>query len=225
VPNGPSGTWKLTFEDEFSGSSLDTARWSTGWLASGITQPVNPEELECYDPAQVTVVNGELDLKAIGKSESCGGATRPYASGMVNSNGKYNFTYGYTEARLWTDGTTQISDWPAFWSDGQNWPADGEIDTLEGLSGQACWHFHDTGGASGGCAAGNYAGGWHTFGADWEPNSITFYYDGVQVGRITAGVTSSPMYLILNLAVDSTYGGPIQIPGTLRVDYVRVWQH
>ena len=32
--------------------------------------------------------------------------------------------------------------------------------------------------------------------------------------------------VVLNLAVDQTYGGPIQAPATLRVvDYVRVWQH
>jgi beta-glucanase (GH16 family) len=144
---------------------------------------------------------------------------------MINSNGKYNFTYGYMEARVWTDGSTELSNWPAFWADGQNWPADGEIDVVEGLNGQACWHFHYTGGGPGGCATGNYAGSWHTFGADWEPNSITYYYDGAQVGQITSGVTSAPMYLILNLAVDQSYGGPMQVPGTMRVDYVRVWQH
>ena len=33
------------------------------------------------------------------------------------------------------------------------------------------------------------------------------------------------MYLILNLAADHTYGGPLQAPATMRVDYVRVWQH
>jgi hypothetical protein len=41
---------------------------------------------------------------------------------------------------------------------------------------------------------------------------------------VTSGVTGSPMYLILDLAVDSEYGGPIQAPATLRIDYVRVWQ-
>jgi hypothetical protein len=33
------------------------------------------------------------------------------------------------------------------------------------------------------------------------------------------------MYLVLDLAADNAYGGPLQVPATLRVDYVRVWQH
>jgi beta-glucanase (GH16 family) len=144
---------------------------------------------------------------------------------MITSNGKYEFTYGYAEARIWLPGNTQITDWPGWWLDGQNWPQDGEIDIVEGLSGAACWHFHYSGGGPGGCTPNNYAAGWHTFGADWEPGSITYYYDGVQVGRITSGVTGAPMYLLLNLAVDQEYSGPVQIPATMSVDYVRVWQH
>ena len=49
---------------------------------------------------------------------------------------------------------------------------------MEGLSGQACWHFHDPQGGPGGCSTATYTGGWHTFGADWEPGSVTYYYDG-----------------------------------------------
>ena len=54
--------WSLLFDSEFNGSSLDTSQWSTGWFGSGITQPVNSYEQECYDPAQVSVANGEARL-------------------------------------------------------------------------------------------------------------------------------------------------------------------
>ena len=37
MPTGVRGDWKLTFGDEFDGTSLDTAKWSTGWYGSGIT--------------------------------------------------------------------------------------------------------------------------------------------------------------------------------------------
>ena len=226
-PPGPPGdpsSWHSIFDDEFNGSSLDRSTWSTGWFGSGITPPVNPEELQCYDPAQVVQGNGELDINLIAKSESCGGQTRPYASGLLSTRGSFTYTYGYVEARVWLPGTSSLSDWPAIWTDGQNWPADGELDVLEGLGGQACWHFHDPLGAPGGCAFG-YLGGWHTFGADWERGSVTYYYDGINVGTITSGITSSPMYVILNLAADNAYGGPLQAPATMRVDYVRIWQH
>jgi beta-glucanase (GH16 family) len=224
APVGAPGTWHSIFDDEFNGTTLDTSKWSTGWLSPGITAPVNSSELECYDPSQVTVANGELDLSLISKSEACGGGSHPYASGMVNTNGKFSYTYGYLEARVWLPGSGAISDWPAVWTDGQSWPADGELDVMEGLSGQACWHFHDPQGGPGNCSKASYTGGWHTFGADWEPGTVTYYYDGAAVGTINSGITSSPMYLILNLGADHGNSGPLQ-PATMRVDYVRVWQH
>jgi beta-glucanase (GH16 family) len=224
-PAGVPGSWHSIFDDEFTGTTLDTGNWSTGWLRPGITAPVNSSELECYDPNQVTVANGELDLSLISKSETCGGGSRPYASGMVNTNGKFNYAYGYLEVRVWLSGTGAISNWPAVWTDGQSWPADGELDVMEGLSGQACWHFHDPQGGPGSCSSATFAGGWHTFGADWEPGTVTYYYDGAPVATIKSGITSSPMFVILNLGADHGNSGPLQAPATMRVDYVRVWQH
>jgi len=221
-PVGPSaGSWaRMILDSEFSGSSLDS-QWSTGWFGSGITPGINSAEQNCYDPAQVGVAGGALNLTAVARSESCGGVTRPYASGIVTTNGKFSFTYGYMEARIWMPGAGSIADWPAFWADGQNWPTTGEIDTVEGLGGTACAHFHNSAGGPGGCAGGGYGGSWHTYAADWEPGSLTFYYDGVQIWKDTSGITSAPMYLILNLAVSSA----VTVPATMHVDYVRVWQH
>ena len=65
--------------------------------------------------------------------------------------------------------------------------------------------------------------GWHTYAADWQPGVVTYYYDGTEVGQITTGITSSPMYLILNDAVGGA-GGQVVTPSTMQVDYVRVWQ-
>jgi beta-glucanase (GH16 family) len=220
------GTWHLVLQDTFTGSALNTAVWSTGWLAHGITPPVSSGELECYDPANVTVSGGALHLSLIQHPHSCGGKARPYSSGMVNTDGKFQFTYGFMEARIWLPGKGgQITDWPAFWADGQHWPKDGEIDVLEGLGGRACWHFINRDAVRGGCAAGTFYGGWHTFGADWEPRSITYYYDGRVVGTIKSGITHAPMYLILNNATAHLYQIPVQVPADMRVAYVRVWQH
>ncbi len=96
---------------------------------------------------------------------------------------------------------------------------------MEGLGGQAVAHYHSPS-ESGGplVGSGTYAGGWHTFAADWEPGSVTYYYDGVNVGTLTS-VSTSPMYLILNLALSTTITSPNVAPATMKVDYVRVWQH
>jgi beta-glucanase (GH16 family) len=176
-------------------------------------------------------------LTAISKSENCetsvGSVSKPYASGIVTTLGKFSFTYGFIEARVYLPAAANgdIADWPAFWADGAdgNWPTSGEIDILEGLGGQACYHFHygtsnDPQGP-GACVNGTFTGGWHTFAADWEPGIITYYYDGVDVGALTEGITADPMYLILDLSLDHVYGGTIITPSTMRVAYVRVWQH
>ena len=232
MPVGVRGDWKLTFDDEFNGTSLDTARWSTGWYGSGITPPVNAGEKDCYDPAQVTEGGGTLDLTVIRKSEDCGISDPVYAAGLVSTQGRFSFTYGFIEARMWLPAAAgnpgEAANWPAVWTDGQSWPEDGEIDIAEGISGPVCAHFHGPAdpqglGAAGGtgCPGGNYAGGWHTFAADWEPGIVTYYYDGVDIGSVTSGITSAPMFLVLSNAA----GTLAQAPATMKVDYVRVWQH
>jgi beta-glucanase (GH16 family) len=233
VPAGVPGRWKLIFDDEFNGTSLDTAKWSTGWLGSGITGPVNDNEKECYDPAQVSVGGGSLNLQLIAKIESCGSNDPRFTSGLVNTDGKFSYTYGLLEARVWLPAANEnpgrVANWPGVWTDGQNWPYDGEDDVAEGLGGRVCTHFHSAvdsrglaPGGGNGCADGSYAGGWHTFAADWEPGIVTYYYDGTNVGSVTTGVTSAPMFIVLSYAAGQAY---LQAPDTMKVDYVRVWQH
>jgi len=230
-PLGVPGSWNPIFDEEFNGTTLNPALWSTGWGGPGLTGPINTEELQCYDPSQIAVSGGELDLNLTAQPQtncplqSGGSINEPYTSAMIHTQGKFAYTYGYLETRVWLPGNTNGGvDWPGVWAIGANWPAGGELDLVEGLAGQACWHFHDPTGGPGGCA-GIYTGGWHTFGADWEPGSVTWYYDGTQVGTVTQGITNTPMFLLATMAADNTYGGPIQTPATLRIDYIRVWQH
>ena len=234
-PLGPGGNWTLRFADEFDGSSLDLSKWRPNWLGgsdSERTPPVNTAELSCYDPAQVRVSGGMLHLTAERLSsprQGCvlrNGSPAQYASGLVQTNSDYRFTYGYVEARMYLPGPSgHPENWPAFWTNGQSWPRDGEIDVMEVLGGEPRWHFHHSGGSQGSkFDLVTPKAGWHTFGALWEPGRITFYYDGREVGSTTQGVTSSPHYIILNHALSSSISGPVVTPSTLRVDYVRHWQ-
>jgi beta-glucanase (GH16 family) len=227
-PPGDPSSWNLTFQDDFS--SLNTSVWSTsrfdnGQLAAGF----NTQEQECFDPAQTSVGGGEADLNLVADQETCNGQSQPYAGSILTTsldNNPFTFTYGYMEAKIWMPGSNgQIADWPAFWAVGYNdsWPAGGELDVVEGLGGQACYHFHDPSGGPGGCSTGDYTGGWHTFGADWEPGSVTWYYDGQDVGSVTSGITDSPMAIYLDMAVEP--GDPVEAPATMRVQYVKLWQH
>jgi beta-glucanase (GH16 family) len=221
---GAPGFGTPKFDDEFSSTSLDTTKWRTGWFGNGVTPPVNPGEYGCMDPSHVAENNGELDLIATIQLSRCGGKTLPDTSGMVTTDGKYQFRYGVVEARIWVPGSGSIYEWPSFWTDGQNWPADGEIDVVEGLGGQACAHYHVTAypDGRGKCASGTFTGGWHTYTAKWQPGSLMFYYDGNLLWTDTKSIAGSPQYIILDMALSS----PLNPRTTAieRVDYVRVWQ-
>lgn len=238
APYGVAGSWKLKFSDEFNSGRLDLSKWEPNWLAgnsSTISKPINGSEESCYDPALVSVgafggASGAMKLSAVSRScRASNGTTYKAASGMVTTSGKFTFTHGYMEARVWLDGSSSTKNWPAFWADGTgSWPTTGEIDVMEGLGGRPAWHFHW--GSSGspqqvGGAPSVSKVGWHIYGADWEAGSIKFYYDGKLVGTAASGVTNAPMFLILNYGVSSSISGPIQLPSSFLVDYVRVWQH
>jgi beta-glucanase (GH16 family) len=247
-PLGVAGTWKLVFSDEFEGTSLDLTKWHPNWFGrddNAITRPINDAEASCYDPAQVTVSGGYLHFTAVSSDHpECvkkDGTRADYASGMIMSNGRYHFTYGFIEARIYLPpGTGTAQNWAAFWTNGQDWPQDGEIDIMETLGGGGYtrWTYHydvDSGPDEDHRSytpGGNMIdeSGWHVFGAYWQPDQITFYYDGVEVGYVTssdleggASITSSSHYIILNLALNKKY--PITVPSTMMVDYVRHWTH
>jgi len=234
-PIGIPGTWTLKFADEFNGTSLNTADWWPNWVnatsPTQITEPVNTTEDAAYDPAQVTLSGGNLNLSLIASPITIGNKTYPYRSGMINTEGNHalnnpmhQFTFGAFEARINLPASgTSIANWPAWWTDGQNWPVDGEMDIMEGLSGQACYNFHSRHSPPGGCPAGNYTG-WHTYASNWQSGVVNYYYDGMLVGTQNSGITSAPMYLILNYATGGCCAGPIVAPATMQVDYVRVWQ-
>lgn len=221
----------LLFADEFDGTALDLTKWQPNWLGSTnatVTKPVNGSELSCYDPSQVTEPgDGFLHLDAAIASPACtasNGTSYNYRSGLVNSRAHFTFTYGTITARIWTSGAGAISNWPAFWADGTGtWPTTGENDVFEGLNGKPCFHFHSPSGGPGGCAPSN-GSGWHTYAATWAPGTVTYRYDGAQVGQITSGITGAPMYLILNLGISEPghFGGPLEVPATMLVDWVRV---
>jgi beta-glucanase (GH16 family) len=224
----PDKSYKLVFEDSFEGTSLNKNNWTPNWLGcpTCITPPVQPDnELAAYDPAQVSVRNGVLLLRLRSSWVTVNGRTYPYRSGMVTSYGKKQFKYGYFEARIHVPASssgTRIANWPAWWTNGESWPTDGENDVMEGLSGSACYHFHSPQGGPGRCVPGDFTG-WHNYGALWEPGKVTYYYDDKVVGTITSGITTSPMYLILNYGTSPKYGGDVVAPNMMRVAHVRVY--
>lgn len=239
-PLGPGGTWNLIFSDDFAGTALDLTKWRPNWLGAAdtsITGPPDPAEMNAYDPDRVTVTGGALSLTAAVQATTVGGTPYVYASGLVQSSGKFSFLYGYAEARLWWEPNTH-KEWGALGGPGPNWPAwwlsptpGGAVEEIVvaevlGDNTQPSYRW-DPGSSTTTPAAWAgampYSGdGFHVFGVDWRPDGLTFYYDGVPVHAYTFAVpTTLPHFLVLNLGLSGTQ---VKTPDTLKVDYVRVWQ-
>jgi beta-glucanase (GH16 family) len=230
-PRGVGGKWRLSFQDEFTGARVDTGKWTPSWLAgnSGFSRPINTLEDACYHSDMARVDDGSLRLTAAPNNHAdCkrrDGSKAPYKSGVVTTYGKYQTTYGYSEARIYAPGANgNMHNWPAFWTDGAglDWPRTGEIDVMEGLSNhKPCFHYHYSGGGPGGCSSMDGTG-WHTYGVNWKPGRLEFYYDGRLEWTTTQGVISVPHYIILNYAMNDAYG--YHSNTAMQVDYVRVWK-
>jgi beta-glucanase (GH16 family) len=208
---------KWIFHDEFVGGKLNAAKWNNGWFGDGVhpTKAVNGAGDACNDPAQVSVGGGQLTITA--SKRACLGY--PWASGLINTNGKFAFTTGTVEIGIWLPGSTRVDDWPTAWSNGQHWPNDGEIDLVEGLGGHGAWHVHSTGPTVGG---GNLGPGYHVVKYVRTTSTVTVFYDGVQVGSAsTSRFANSPHYLILELAVSKSISPP-EVAAQVHYDFVRV---
>jgi beta-glucanase (GH16 family) len=219
--------WQLAFDGEFGGSSLNTSQWDTCYPdddQSGCTNSGNGNEFEWYEPGQVSVGGGTLNLTATSAStQGSDGNTYPCRSGMVTTGQSFNFQYGYVqvEAKLPID----TGLWPALWLNPSNgdWPP--EIDIMEH------WTTYDYYGAYLHSAAGpivendhvNLADstGWHTFSVLWTSDRITWYLDGQEVLTTTQYVPQQAMYFIANVA--NSVDGP-GCNGTMQISSVKVWQ-
>jgi hypothetical protein len=226
-PLGIPGKWHLVLDSEFNRNGLP-ADWRPGWLAAGVTAPANVLEDDCYSPSNVTFPgDGTMHLNVTAVPSVCRGIRRPFTGSMVTTDpgdgrGRgFQYTYGVLQARVYLPANgSRLADWPAVWAVVQPSAVTyGEDDVIEGLGGFACWHFHDRYSESGNCDAA-IKPGWHTVASYWNKGSVTFYYDGTKVGLITSGITSGPMFLL----IDNTTSKAGPIADSMRVKYVRVWQ-
>lgn len=233
-PNNNTGFWKTAFGH---GDENDPGRYSlvrngerqvytSEYFKGQSTEPLGLNPFSMQDGVlsiKATQIDGALQSKTWGYK---------YASGMLSTNGAFAQQYGYVEMRA--DLPNSWGAWPAFWmrpQDGTN----AELDIVEGLGrtpyGSNSFSHDWTGseyhkGFLNFVPGGNE--GFHTYGMLWTPDLVTFFVDGVEVGRAPTSVAQkTPMYLTLNLAVGGSWASDpnnfTTWPMELKVDYVRVY--
>lgn len=239
----PAG--QLVFAEEFEGDQLDTTKWHTchWWNNNGCTIITN-DELEWYQPEQVSVTGGHLNLTVERRDiDGTNGNHYEFVSGMVSSGPEvfqgpslFSFTYGTVEARVLAprgDG-----HWAAVWLLAASSSHVPEIDIVEIVGNDPngmIISFRPVGESSGRMtdqvrlSDEELGDGWVDVRVDWSPGSIVWSINGLERARVEGDhVPDEPMYVIANLAEGGTVPGPptaeTVFPASFLVDYIRVWQ-
>lgn len=195
--------WNLIWNDEFSGTSLDTSKWgySTGYYmnSSPSSWGWGNNELEYYTNKQknVFVKDGNLNLVAYDEPttfpEIDPNRVAEYSSGKITTKDKFTFKYGRVDFRAKLPSGTGL--WPALWllpNDDTygTWAASGEIDVMEArgrLPGATSGTIHFGGQWPANKNLGSdfsFKDGqridtdYHVYSAVWEMDNIKWYVDG-----------------------------------------------
>jgi beta-glucanase (GH16 family) len=195
--------WKCTFDDEFSGSALDTTKWKV--MTSTTGAPLNTPACFVNSTKNVSVSGGYLNLTARQEAApfACplpGGlsATTQYTAGEVSSYGKFSQTYGRFAIRASFPATTVEGLQSALWMYPNStvygpWPASGEIDIAEEYSGFAdravpTLHYNfdpatvdptnNVNVATNTKCLISNVNAFHEYAMEWTTTAITILYDG-----------------------------------------------
>ncbi|AUG81119.1 hypothetical protein CFP65_6463 [Kitasatospora sp. MMS16-BH015] len=239
------GPWHPVLHDAFSGPTLDPSTWTTcfDWNDGGCTNQGNHED-EWYQPGQVQVGQGGLTLTATRQpTPGSDGIVHPWTSGMVstgrdswNGTPRRTFTYGYFAAAIKVPADAE-GLFPAFWlipAESRSAPPELDIaefiNTNQHVDMNLHWQTADGGDGHVGqtTSAADFSTTYHVFAMDWEPDSVTWYVDGVQRFQVTkpSMIPHVAMELVLDLAVGFQEAPPAGVDSAqLHVAWVSVWQH
>lgn len=190
--------YKLVWEDNFEGDTLNLDNWSyethePGWVNAELQEYVVSEE-------NTYVRDGLLYIRPTQRLDEAGNAIyeerdgkryKTCFSGRINTLGKHEFQYGRFEARAKVPKGKGFL--PAFWmmpADEDHygqWPKCGEIDIMEVLGDKlsrtyGTLHFGEPHTQSQGYydlpdGAADFGSDFHVFACEWDPSEFRFYVD------------------------------------------------
>jgi Glycosyl hydrolases family 16 len=225
---------KLTLDEEFDtlgGPWQPVYPWSPqGWPTNG-SWLANPTLLP-VDGNPIALANGTMVLSDFARPadvspDMIGGLSR--IGGQILTQNTFSQTYGYFEASIQMPAGNGVGG--AFWlmPQGGGWPPELDIAEVYGNSPTTLitslvdgtvtnpWHTIPDSSA-----------GFHTYAVDWQPTTITWYFDNQPVFSMpTPPDFNQPMYMIfsLNSGTDSTPDGPADpaLTAQMKIDWVHVY--
>jgi len=245
---GIEGPWKLVWHDEFSGTSIDSLRWTH------LVRPGSNGERQYYvdHPGSSFVTGGALHLVAREGAFGLLGVTRAYTSAQLITREKGDWTYGRFEVRARVPEGQGL--WPTIWlmpteAYYGEWATSGEVDIAE-FRGREPGKVYGTlhfGGrpprnaySSGSFElprGGSFADAPHVFTLIWEPGAFHWFVDGHHYRTLASWKSRghefpAPFDRDFFFRVSLAVGGPFpgqpddttEFPSELVVDYVRIYQ-
>lgn len=241
------GDWVQTFNEDFDGATLDTNKWN-------VYTENYWDKRSHFSKDNVIIKDGNANLfyeKKTGfHNDDPSKKQTDYATGFLDTYGKWVQRYGYFEARMKLPKAPGL--WPAFWmmpdrgeSEGPRWKrADTgrgamEFDIMEFLSRWGSyryniamhWDGYDKGHKQTGTTKIYFQpdkDGYVTAGLLWLPGLAVFYANGEEVARLESprisNVQSDIMFTHVTGGWDNNAIDDKTLPADFLIDYVRAWQ-
>jgi beta-glucanase (GH16 family) len=253
---GHSEKWKLVWSDEFDYEGMpDGKKWDyeEGFIRNSEMQYYTRARLENarVENGFLVIEGRKEQFRNPGyKSDSPKWKDQrefaSYTAASLVTLNKAGWKYGRIEVRAKLPQGKGV--WPAIWTMGVSrteigWPRCGEIDIMEfvgkdpnGMHANA--HFAVDGkhtSKAGKLRTDKPYADFHVYAIEWYEDRIDFFFDDIkyhtfpidEAGKGEDNPFRKPHYLLINLALGGSWGGPIDdsmLPQKYLIDYVRVYE-
>jgi len=229
-PSPPSGDYKLIWQDDFNGKTLDLKKW--GYRANGLRRQ------GWNSPSSIIIdtVGHNLIIRNIMRNDTA-------FTGMIGTHDRLEQKYGFFECRAKVPPITK-GYWPAFWMQSQTFgktlnPFESgmEIDIMEYVDGDPnvinhALHWNGYGSnlksTSWSTSSTTFSdGNFHTYALEWTPKFYKFYVDGHLVWEVNDPISGANQYLILSCEISDKKAFNAKFSNQSAdfiIDYVKVYE-
>ena len=232
--------WKLTFLENFEGTSLNKENWLTRFYYGDTllhdTFSLSDDKHFITDGTNLKIDNSILKIETR-RENATGKAWNPlagfipkdfeYTSGLVNTGKSFRQQYGKFQAKIKVGDNGAITH--AFWLVGnQIMP---QVDIMKYTNGKVLlsnfWgnitekdgihrsiHQHSNG---------KLKSGFFIYELEWTPQELIWRINGLELKRETNGIPSEPMYIQLSSGIYNDISNQT-FPTTMEIDWVKVYE-